>query len=95
MTAMHEDTSGSGWRKLAALLLCIVAVGLPVNTISDYALLVVLAVVIFTGVRARVRSRLAGRNCDRHCWRTGTSAAVAAAHSGRAQCVFAGPRARA
>ncbi|HEY6024225.1 MAG TPA: hypothetical protein VIV34_08620 [Pseudolabrys sp.] len=49
MTAPHEDTSGSGWRRLVALALCVVATGLPVNNISDYALLLILAVVIFSG----------------------------------------------
>jgi hypothetical protein len=49
MTALHEDVPGSGWRKLAALALCIVVFGLPVSNISDYALLVILAVVIFSG----------------------------------------------
>ena len=49
MTAPHEDVPGSGWRKLAALVLCIGAIGLPISIISDYALLVILAVVIFSG----------------------------------------------
>ncbi len=49
MTAPHEDVPGSGWRKLAALVLCIVAIGLPINNISDYALLVILAIVICSG----------------------------------------------
>jgi hypothetical protein len=49
MTAIHVDNAGAGWRNLFALLLGIVAVGLPINNISDYALLVILAVVIFTG----------------------------------------------
>ena len=57
MSTPHEDVPGSGWRKLAALLLCIVAISLPINNISDYALLVILAVVIFTGdVRASGRA---------------------------------------
>ena len=57
MTATREDNSGSGWRKLFALLLAVLAIGLPVNTISDYALLVILAVVIFCGeVSARPRA---------------------------------------
>jgi hypothetical protein len=60
MTATDEDVPGSGWRKVAALVLCIVAIGLPINTISGYALLVVLAVVIFNGdVRAHGRVWLA------------------------------------
>jgi hypothetical protein len=60
MTAPHEDIPGSGWRKLAALVLCVVAIGLPINAISDYALLVILAVVIFSGeVEAGARAWLA------------------------------------
>lgn len=57
MTATHEDDAGAGWRKLLALLLGVAAVGLPINNISDYALLVILAVVIFCGeVSARPRA---------------------------------------
>jgi len=44
-----------GWRKLAALLLALAAVGLPVNDVGSYALLLVATVVIFSGaVRASV-----------------------------------------
>ena len=38
-----------GWRKLAALVLAIAAVGLPVNDFGAYALLLAAAVVIFSG----------------------------------------------
>ena len=38
-----------GWRKLAALLLALAAVGLPVNNVGSYALLLVATVVIFSG----------------------------------------------
>jgi hypothetical protein len=42
-----------GWRKLAALLLAVAAVGLPINQIEAYGLLLAAAVVIFSGeVRA-------------------------------------------
>jgi len=47
----------SGWRKLAALVLALAAVGLPVNDLGSYALLLVAAVVIFSGkVSARGRA---------------------------------------
>jgi hypothetical protein len=62
MTATREDASltGAGWRKAAALALGVAAVGLPVNELSAYALLLLLAVVIFTGeVRASGRAWLA------------------------------------
>ena len=60
MTATNEDAGGAGWRKFAALLLGAAAIGLPINNISDYALLLVLAVVIFCGeVTSRVRSWIA------------------------------------
>ena len=62
MTAAREDASltGAGCRKLAALVLGVAAVGLPVNELSAYALLLMLAVVIFTGeVRAPGRAWLA------------------------------------
>jgi hypothetical protein len=41
--------AAGGWRKSAALLLALAAIGLPVNSISGYALLLAAAVVIFTG----------------------------------------------
>jgi hypothetical protein len=47
MTAMRESDPGAGWRKVFALLLGVAAVGLPINNISDYAVLVILTVVIF------------------------------------------------
>lgn len=62
MTATRADASltGAGWRQAAALALGVAAVGLPVNEISDYALLLLLAVVIFTGeVKASGRAWLA------------------------------------
>jgi len=51
MTAAQDGTapSGAGWLKLAALLLAISVSGLPINSVGTYALLVVLAVLIFTG----------------------------------------------
>lgn len=69
MTAPHEDVPGSGWRKLAALVLCIIAIGLPINNISDYALLVILAVAISSG-----DMRVSGR-----AWMTGVALAALAA----------------
>jgi hypothetical protein len=41
--------AGAGWRKAAALALAVAAIGLPVNHIAPYLLLVVVAVIIFTG----------------------------------------------
>ena len=55
MTAICEDAAG--WRKLAVLLLALAAVGLPVNHLSVYALLLIVAVVVFTGeVTARAKA---------------------------------------
>jgi hypothetical protein len=49
-----------GWRKLAALLLAVAAVGLPINQLEAYALLLLAAVVIFSGeVRASAGAWLA------------------------------------
>lgn len=57
MTATHDDAACAAWRKVGALVLAIAAIGLPINNISDYALLVILAVVIFCGdVRADYRA---------------------------------------
>jgi hypothetical protein len=57
MTAATENASaGGGWRKLAALVLALIAVGLPVNGPGSYALLLIAAVVLFSGeVSARGR----------------------------------------
>ena len=47
---------GQGWLKAMVLALVVVAIGLPINTLADYALLVVLAIAILSGVvRARPR----------------------------------------
>ncbi len=62
MTTTSDDAepSGAGWRRFAALVLCIAVLGLPVNDAGWYALLVLLAVVIFTGeVRTSGRAWLA------------------------------------
>jgi hypothetical protein len=62
MPLTRDDASGAGagWRKCAVLLLALAAVGLPVNHVGLYALLLVVAVVVFTGeVSARPRSWLA------------------------------------
>jgi hypothetical protein len=58
MTANGDGAAG--WRKLALLLLAVAAVGLPVNHFSIYALLLIVAVVVFTGeVTARAKPWLA------------------------------------
>jgi hypothetical protein len=57
MIAAREraSTVSGGWRKLAALVLAVVAVGLPINQLEAYALLLLAAVVIFSGeVRASI-----------------------------------------
>ncbi len=62
MAPALESTPAAGlaWRRLAALLLTVVAVGLPINHVGAYALLVVAAVIVFNGeVSARPRSWLA------------------------------------
>ena len=51
MTFIRDEapSAGAGWRKSAVLVLAVAAVGLPVNHVSSYALLLVVAVVVFTG----------------------------------------------
>ncbi len=49
MIAMRKNGAGEGWRKVFALLLLILVIGLPINNISDYALLVILTIIIFCG----------------------------------------------
>ncbi len=52
--------AGAGWRKAAALAFAVAAIGLPVNHIAAYLLLVVVAVIIFTGeVSIRVSAWIA------------------------------------
>jgi hypothetical protein len=58
--AQGSTKAGRTWRKVGALALGVAAVGLPINHIGTYALLVVLAVIVFTGkVSARPRAWLA------------------------------------
>jgi hypothetical protein len=61
MTATpNNELAGAGWRKLAALLLAVAAVGLPINQLEAYALLLVATMVIFSGeVRASAGGWLA------------------------------------
>lgn len=51
MTLTRDDApqAGAGWRKFAVLVLAVAAVGLPVNHAGIYALLVIVAVVVFAG----------------------------------------------
>ncbi len=57
MTPVDEGAAGVGWRKLGALVLSVAAVGLPINNIFAYGLLLVLTVTIFCGdVHARPRA---------------------------------------
>jgi hypothetical protein len=61
MTDPRDDAPGrgAGWRKAAALALGLCAVGLPVNHGGAYALLLLLAVAVFSGeVSARPRAWL-------------------------------------
>ena len=60
MTAIRENTAGAGWRKVAVLTLALAAAGLPVNHFGVYALLLIVAVVVFTGeVAVRAKAWLA------------------------------------
>ena len=54
MESTQEAIAGAGWRKLAVLALVVAVLGLPVNQVESYAVLVAAAVAIFSGsVRAR------------------------------------------
>ena len=95
MTFTRDDAAGAGagWRKLAVLVLAVAAVGLPINHVGIYALLLIVAVVVFTGeVSARLRAWAAALAivavADRRAM-----VAVAAAHRRGAQCVSARCRA--
>ncbi len=60
MIATDEDAAGAGWRKLGALILAVAVIGLPVNNITDYGLLLILTVIIFYGyVRTEPRAWMA------------------------------------
>jgi hypothetical protein len=55
-----EGETGAGWRRFGVFILAFAAVGLPVNDISVYALLVILVVIVFTGeIRSQARAWLA------------------------------------
>jgi len=58
MTLTRDDApqAGAGWRKFAVLVLAVAAVGLPVNHVGIYALLAVIAVVVFAGEVSTRRS---------------------------------------
>jgi len=51
MTPKQDDTapSGAGWHRLAALIFAVAVLGLPINHIAPYALLLIVTLVIFTG----------------------------------------------
>jgi len=50
MTAASDPaSSAAGWRRLAALVLALAALGLPLNGLFNYALLVLAALAIFSG----------------------------------------------
>jgi hypothetical protein len=60
MNAANSGAGGAGWRKAGALGLAVAVIGLPINNIYDYTLLLVLAVIIFCGdVRATARAWVA------------------------------------
>ena len=62
MTSVPNDAAGdgAGWRKFAVLVLAAAAVGLPINHLGIYIVLLGVAVVVFTGeVTARATSWLA------------------------------------
>lgn len=46
---MAGPQRGQGWRRLGLLLLAVAAVGLPINTLSAFAILVLAAVIAFSG----------------------------------------------
>ena len=41
--------TGAGWRKVAALALAVIAIGLPINQFATYLFLLIATVIIFTG----------------------------------------------
>ena len=51
MASSHEalPLGNAGWRKLAALALIVAGIGLPINQLAAYALVLAAAVVIFSG----------------------------------------------
>jgi hypothetical protein len=60
MTATQNASPSAGWRRLAVPVLALLVIGLPVNSMAAYALLVVVAVFAFTGeVSGRAQAWLA------------------------------------
>ena len=47
--APPAGAAGAGWRRAAALAFAVAAIGLPVNHIAAYLLLLIVAVIVFTG----------------------------------------------
>jgi hypothetical protein len=41
--------AGAGWRRAAALAFAVAAIGLPLNQVAAYLLLLIVAVIVFTG----------------------------------------------
>lgn len=56
-TIMAGSQRGQGWRRLALVLLAAAAVGLPINTLSAFAVLMLAVVVAFSGEVARQGGR--------------------------------------
>ena len=76
---MQAAAASPGWRKFGVLLLGVAAVGLPVNHVGAYALLVILAVIVFSGeVSARPRPWLAAVGDRRRCRRRAIAGRAAA-----------------
>lgn len=60
ISSPSENSPRAGWLKGAALILAAAAVGLPINDLAAYALLLALAVIVFTGeMTARLKPWLA------------------------------------
>ena len=71
--------------KLAALVLVVVVLGLPVNDLSRYALLVIATVIVVAGDGLAAAQAVARRGGGRGAVRAGADVARGAAHRGGAQ----------
>jgi hypothetical protein len=57
MSELVQSAAGSVGRKLAVLALAIAAIGLPINDLTDYLMLVAAGIVVFTGTVTSLPSR--------------------------------------
>lgn len=49
MTAVRDDAAGGGWHRLGVVVLAVIVIGLPINNIVDYAVLLAVVIIVACG----------------------------------------------